>query len=442
MALPLEGIKILDLSTMLPGPFCSMILADFGAEVIKVEAVKGGDLFRGGVPKIGDTGGAFFQVNRNKKSITLNLKSEEGKEIFYKLAKDADVVLEQYRPGIVKKLGVDYETIKAINPKIVYCSLSGYGQTGPYRLTSGHDLNYISYAGILGLTARKGQTPTIPGVQIADIGGGALYAAIGILIALMGVKQNGVGQYVDTSMLDGAVSWLPVLANDYFVKGVSPKAAENILNGQNACYEVYETADGRYISIGAIEPHLWANFCDAIGKEEFKLWQRDLTKQDEMFACLREMFKSKTQAEWIEKLTGVDCCWAPVKNLEEVFADPQVLARDMVYEMTGDMAAVQQLISILLDNAFKYSDDGGEIRLSVYAQHKNKVIEVYNTCPPDSLGDIDRFFDRFYRADKSRTYDGGTGIGLAIARAIVQALGGSINAETSDGKSIVFRAVI
>ena len=270
MALPLEGIKILDLSTMLPGPFCSMILADFGAEVIKVEAVKGGDLFRGGVPKIGDTGGAFFQVNRNKKSITLNLKSEEGKEIFYKLAKDADVVLEQYRPGVVKKLGVDYETIKAINPKIVYCSLSGYGQTGPYRLTSGHDLNYISYAGILGLTARKGQTPTIPGVQIADIGGGALYAAIGILIALMGVKQNGVGQYVDTSMLDGAVSWLPVLANDYFVKGVSPKAAENILNGQNACYEVYETADGRYISIGAIEPHLWANFCDAIGKEEFK----------------------------------------------------------------------------------------------------------------------------------------------------------------------------
>lgn len=334
MALPLEGVKILDLSTMLPGPFCSMILADFGAEVIKVEAVKGGDLFRGGVPKIGDTGGAFFQVNRNKKSITLNLKSDEGKEIFYKLAKDADVVLEQYRPGVVKKLGVDYETIKAINPKIVYCSLSGYGQTGPYRLTSGHDLNYISYAGILGLTARKGQTPTIPGVQIADIGGGALYAAIGILIALMGVKRNGVGQYVDTSMLDGAVSWLPVLANDYFVKGVSPKAAENILNGQNACYEVYETKDGRYISIGAIEPHLWANFCDAIGKEEFKAYQRDLTKQDEMFAYLRDMFKSKTQAEWIEKLSGVDCCWAPVKNLEEVFADPQVVARDMVYEMT------------------------------------------------------------------------------------------------------------
>lgn len=333
MNLPLEGIKVLDLSTMLPGPFCTMILADFGAEVIKVEAVKGGDLFRGGVPKIEDTGGAFFQVNRNKKSITLNLKSDEGKEIFYKLAKDADVVIEQYRPGVVKKLGVDYETIRAINPKIIYCSLSGYGQTGPYRLLSGHDLNYISYAGILGLTARKGQTPTIPGVQIADIGGGALYAAIGILLALMGVKQNGVGQYVDTSMMDGAISWLPVLATDYFVKGTSPKPAEGILIGQNACYEVYETGDGRYISIGAIEPHLWANFCDKIGKEEFKLWQRDLSKQDEMFAYLREMFKSRTQAEWIEFLAGVDCCWAPVLDLAEVFSDPHALARDMVFEM-------------------------------------------------------------------------------------------------------------
>lgn len=333
MSLPLEGIKILDLSTMLPGPFCTMILADFGAEVIKVEAVNGGDLFRGGVPKIGDTGGAFFQVNRNKKSVTLNLKADEGKEIFYRLVKDADVVIEQYRPGVVKKLGVDYDTVKAINPRIVYCSLSGYGQTGPYRLLSGHDLNYISYAGILGLTARKGQTPTIPGVQIADIGGGALYAAIGILIALMGVKQNGVGQYVDTSMMDGAISWLPVLANDYFVNGKSPKAAENILNGQNACYEVYETADGRYISIGAIEPHLWANFCDKIGREDYKAWQRDLTKQDVMFTELRALFKTRTQAEWIEFLDGVDCCWAPVKDLAEVFADPHAIARDMVFEM-------------------------------------------------------------------------------------------------------------
>ncbi len=334
MALPLEGIKVLDLSTMLPGPFCTMILADFGAEVIKIEAVKGGDLFRGAKPMLQDTGGAFFQVNRNKKSISLNLKSEEGKEIFYKLAKDADVVIEQYRPGVVTKLGVDYETIKAVNPKVVYCSLSGYGQDGPYRLLSGHDLNYISYAGILGLTARQGQPPTLPGVQIADIGGGALYATIGILLALSAVKLNGVGQYVDSSMLDGAVSWLPILAAEYFVNGTAPTTAGAILTGQNACYEVYETKDGRYISIGAVEPHLWANFCDKIGKEEYKEAQRIIDKQPEMFRYLRELFKTKTQSEWCRFLDGVDCCWAPVLSIDEVFDNEQIKHRDMVFDMT------------------------------------------------------------------------------------------------------------
>lgn len=350
MGLPLEGIKILDLSTMLPGPFCTMILADFGAEVIKIEAVKGGDLFRGAKPMLQDTGGAFFQVNRNKKSISLNLKSEEGREIFYKLAKDADVVIEQYRPGVVEKLGVDYNTIKAINPKVVYCSLSGYGQNGPYRLLSGHDLNYISYAGILGLTARQGQPPTLPGVQIADIGGGALYAAVGILLALMGVKQNGTGQYVDTAMLDGAVSWLPILAAEYFVNGKAPEAGGAILIGQNACYEVYETRDGRYISIGAVEPHLWANFCDKIGKEEFKQWQRAIDKQPEMFTYLRALFKTKTQKEWCEVLNGVDCCWAPVLNIDEVFKNEQVKYRDMVFDMAdprGQYGTIKEIGSAI-----------------------------------------------------------------------------------------------
>lgn len=331
---------------MLPGPFCTMILADYGAEVIKIEAVRGGDLFRGTKPMLGDTGGAFFQVNRNKKSVSLNLKTEEGREIFYKLAREADVIVEQFRPGVVDKLGVGYETIRAINPKIVYCSLSGYGQDGPYRLLSGHDLNYISYAGILGLTARQGQTPTLPGVQIADIGGGALYAAVGILLALMGVKQNGAGQYVDTAMLDGAVSWLPILAAEYFVNGEPPKAGGSMLLGRNACYEVYETKDGRYISIGAVEPHLWANFCDRIGREDFKSWQRELDRQPEMFDYLRKLFKTRTQKEWCAFLTGVDCCWAPVLHIDEVFDDPQVKSRDMVFDMTdpkGQYGVVKEI---------------------------------------------------------------------------------------------------
>lgn len=354
MALPLEGIKILDLSTMLPGPFCTMILADFGAEVIKVEAPKSGDLFRGTKPLVEDTGGVFFQVNRNKKSITLNLKSEEGREVFYRLAKDADVIIEQYRPGVVKRLGVDYESIKAINPRIVYCSLSGYGQNGPYEQLSGHDLNYISYAGILGLTARQGQAPTLPGVQIADIGGGALYAAIGILLALMARERNGTGQFVDTSMLDGAVSWLPIVASDYFVTGQPPKAGSAMLIGRNACYEVYETKDGRYISIGAVEPHLWANFCDKIGKEEFKAWQRVSEKQAEMFAYLRDLFQTKTQAEWCSFLDGVDCCWSPVLNIDEVFSDPQVLHRNMVFDMVDP--AAQYGIIRQIGSAIKLSE--------------------------------------------------------------------------------------
>ena len=333
MNLPLEGIKILDLSTMLPGPLCTMMMADFGAEVIRVEPTKGGDLWRNSVPQIEDVGGAYLQVNRNKKSINLNLKSDEAKEIFYTMAKDADVIVEQYRPGVAARLGIDYETIKAINPKIVYCSLSGFGQTGPYKLLSGHDINYISYAGILGLTARRGQTPAIPGVQIGDIGGGAFYAAIGILIALMGVKNNGVGQYVDTAMLDGALTMLPFMAASYLANGEALKPNGNILIGQLACYDVYETKDGRYISIGGVEAHLWGNFCDKIGKEEFKAWQRDVSKQPEMFEYMTELFKTKTLAEWCEELDGVDCCWSPVLSIDEVFNDPQVKHRDMVLEM-------------------------------------------------------------------------------------------------------------
>lgn len=344
--LPLSGIKVLDLSALLPGPFCTMILADFGAEVIKIESVKGGDLFRSSKPLLEDTGGVFFQVNRNKKSIALDLKREEGRQIFYDLVKTADVVIEQYRPGVVKRLGVDYDTIHKINPRIVYCSLSGYGQTGPYQQLSGHDLNYISYAGILGLTARQEQAPTIPGVQIADIGGGALYAAIGILLALRARDQSGIGQYVDTSMLDGAVSWLPIAASDYFMTGEPPKPGSAMLLGRNACYEVYETKDGRFISIGAVEPHLWANFCEKIQKPEYIEWQRVVEKQPEMFQTLRALFKTKTQAEWCEFLKDVDCCWAPVLQLDEVFQNPQIQARDMIFEMEdpqGQYGAVRQI---------------------------------------------------------------------------------------------------
>ena len=269
MKMPLEGIRVLDLSTMYPGPVCTMTLADFGADVIRVEPTNGGDLWRYSLPLVNGLGMPYLQVNRNKKSICLNLKSTSGREIFYHLAENADVVVEQYRPGVAKRLGVDYETLEKINPKIVYCSISGFGQTGPYRLKAGHDINYISYAGILGLTARSNERPTIPGVQVGDVCGGALYALSGILIALIGAKQTGRGQYIDTAMFDGAVSMMHWNASSYLANGEAMQPQGNILIGQLACYNVYETKDGRYISLGAVESHLWTNFCEKIGHPEF-----------------------------------------------------------------------------------------------------------------------------------------------------------------------------
>lgn len=346
MKLPLEGIKVLDLSTMLPGPLCTMIMADFGAEVIRVEPTKGGDLWRNSLPLVNGLGHPYMQVNRNKKSMDLNLKSDEGKAIFYRMVKDADVVIEQYRPGVADRLGIGYQKIREINPKIVYCSLSGYGQDGPYSQKAGHDINYVSYAGILGLTVRKGQVPTIPSVQIADIGGGALYAAISILIALRGVDQNGTGQYIDVSMLDGAMSWMPFLASSYLANGVAMEPNGNILIGQLACYEVYETKDGRFLSLGSVELHLWEKFCELIGKPEYVAWQRDVSRQPEMFAYLRELFKSKSLAEWCEILADVDCCWSPVQTIDEGVEDPQVRHRGMVVELTdpqGEYGTVKVL---------------------------------------------------------------------------------------------------
>ena len=292
----------------------------------------------------------YLQVNRNKKSICLNLKDPEAKEIFYRLVKDADVVVEQYRPGVAQRLGVDYDTLKKLNEKIVYCSISGFGQTGPYRLLAGHDINYISYAGILGLTARKGECPVLPGVQIGDVSGGALYAVIGILMALMGVKQTGKGQYIDTAMFDGAVSMMHWNASSCLAGGEAMQPQGNILIGQLACYNVYETKDARYISLGAVEAHLWGNFCEKIGHPEFTDSQRKIEKQHDMIAFLRTLFRSKTLEEWKQFLADTDCCWSPVATVDEVMNDPQVMARGMITEMTdpqGEYGTVKFIASPL-----------------------------------------------------------------------------------------------
>jgi len=333
MTAALEGVKVLDLTRLLPGPYCSMMLADFGAEVIKIEQPGRGDYIRHDPPLVQDTGGAFLLLNRNKKSLTLNLKSPAGREIFQKLAATADVVLEGFRPGVARRLGIDYETLRALNPGLVYCSLTGYGQDGPYARRAGHDINYIGYAGALGLTGRAGGEPALPGVQIADLGGGALMAAAGILLALLARVKTGCGQYVDVAMLDGVVSWLPIAAGHYFAGGDAQRRGETRLTGRYACYDVYRTADGAYLALGALEEQFWAEICRYFGREEFIPWQFVDEKQPLLRAFLREQFAARTRAQWEEVLSSLDACLSPVLELSEVFSDAQVLHREMVQEM-------------------------------------------------------------------------------------------------------------
>lgn len=222
MSLLLEGVRVLDLTWLLPGPFCTMILADLGAEVVKVEEPKSGDYLRFQNPLIKKESVFFLNLNRNKKSLCLNMKSPTGRDIFKTLSKKFDVIVEGFRPGVMERLGVGYEEVKKINPKIIYCSITGYGQDGPYKYRVGHDINYIGFGGILGITGMKGGSPVIPGVQIADLAGGGLYPVIGILAALFSRGRTGKGQYIDVSMLDGIVSLIHVLAGDFFAEGKIP----------------------------------------------------------------------------------------------------------------------------------------------------------------------------------------------------------------------------
>ncbi|MHB1127615.1 MAG: CaiB/BaiF CoA transferase family protein [Bacillota bacterium] len=328
----LEGITVLDLTRLLPGPFCTMFLADFGAEVIKVEEPGQGDYGRVSLPLINGIGSRHLLLNRNKKSITLNMKSPQGRQIFLEMAKSADVIVESFRPGVTRRLGIDYDTVKEINPRIIYCAISGYGQDGPYEQVAGHDINYIGIAGLLGNTGERGGPPVIPGVQVADLGGGGMLAALGILMALMARERQGVGQFVDISMLDGSVAWLMDAAARRFA-GESLSRGEQRLTGGLACYQVYETRDGKFISVGALEDKFWRNLCTKLGREDLiPLHQGPPEQQQETIGILREIFKTKTRDEWSGELFDADACCAPVLDLEEAFSDPQVLHRGMVLE--------------------------------------------------------------------------------------------------------------
>lgn len=318
----LDGIKVVDLSRLLPGPYCSMVLADHGAEVIAIEdrRFKSDDLY-------------FSDVNRNKRHMTLNLKSDEGKEIFFKLASEADVVLEGFRPGVVERLGVDYASVKKINPGIVYCSISGYGQDGPLKESVGHDVNYISRAGILDLIGEKGSAPAIPAVQFADIAGGGMNGVIGVLLALYERQHSGMGQYIDISMTDGMLGFLTL---PYFLqkKTAQPqKRSETMLSHRFGCYNTYETKDNRYLAIGAVESRFWQNLCGHLNISEYTDLQYDEKRREEIIAKLRGIFRQKTLTQWDKEFSQLDVCFSKVQSLDEVLDDPLFRQRGMVIEM-------------------------------------------------------------------------------------------------------------
>ena len=321
---PLSGIRILDLSRLLPGPYATLLMADLGAEVIKIETPRVGDYARHAPPEFGGND-MFYLLNRGKKSVGLNYRNKRGREIFLQLADTADVIIETFKPGSVDKWKIGYDVVKERNPGVVYCSLSGYGQDGPYRLRAGHDLNYVALAGMLGLNGVSGQAPVVPGVQVADLGG-AMMATIAILGALMGRERSSEGAYLDISMLDTVVSlMMPVAGGWWHGTGQVPAAGKTPLGGALPCYGVYETQDGHYLTFGAIEPPFWSTFCE-------KTERPDLLKSafvQEHIPQINELFKTRTRAEWLQLFEGHDVCLEPINTLEEAFNDPQIQHRGL-----------------------------------------------------------------------------------------------------------------
>lgn len=339
---PLQSIRVLDLSRLLPGPFCTMLLADFGAEVIKIEAPELGDYARHYEPKIDENSVMFHSLNRNKKSVTLDLKTDEGKDQFLQMVGKADVVVESFRPGVMKRLGLDFPVLEKINPRLIYCA--GYGQTGPYAEMPGHDINYISYAGLLELMGEKDGKPIVPAVQVADLAGGAYPAVTGILLALLEREKSGKGQFIDISMMDGVISLLQSTLPNYLMKNIPSKRGEQMLSGGLACYEVYQTKDGRWLAVGALEMKFWRIFCQKLGKPE---WIPLLNEPDEVQYKLthdiQTVMYTKTLAEWMDIFEDAEACVSPVLTFAELVNHPQVQVRRMFETIEQDGIPVKHI---------------------------------------------------------------------------------------------------
>lgn len=342
---PLGHLKILDFSTLLPGPYATMMLADMGADVLRVEAPDRIDLTKVMPPHDGGVSTAHAYLNRGKRSLSLDLKKAGSAEEIKRLVADYDIVIEQFRPGVMDRLGIGYEVLKAINPRLIYCAITGYGQTGPYKDRAGHDINYLALAGVSSHCGRKETGPPPLGIQVADVAGGSHHAVMGILAAVVHRQQTGEGQYIDISMTDAAFALNAMAGAACLAGGQEPEPESALLNG-GSFYDYYQTKDQRWLSVGSLEPQFSARLCDTLGLPEMKshALSQDPRHQQEMKAALKKAIGGKTLAEWQGIFARQDACVEPVLTLSEAAEHPQLKARNMVIEVARQDGSHQRQI--------------------------------------------------------------------------------------------------
>lgn len=377
---PLAGIRVVDLSRFLPGPFCSQILGDYGAEITKVED-RSGDPVRYNLPHLAGESAQFFSVNRNKRSLTLDLRKNQGRVIFKKLAAASDVIIDGFRPGTMDSLGLSYQVLKDINPGLVYCSLTAFGSTGPWRDSPSHDINVTGLAGITELTGRKDGPPAISVVQLSAVSG-SLYAALAILMALLHRNRTGLGQFCDVAMLDSAVSLTGYSMAECCAIQHSPLRGTTRLTGGFAYFNIYETSDSRYLSLGASETKFWVKFCQGINKPEYIRFHKDPSRQDEMIRGIQAAIKGKSQQEWME-IFGDEICVTPVLNFDEVCDHPQIKDRNSLiklkdFEETG-------IDLVLPGPVIRFSDQSVDVKLDFpgLGQHSTEILLELGYTPEE-----------------------------------------------------------
>ncbi|MFS0553852.1 CaiB/BaiF CoA transferase family protein [Brevibacillus sp. 179-C9.3 HS] len=358
----LSGLKILDFSTLLPGPFATMMLADMGADVLKVESPHREDMAKHLPPMDGEVSATFAHLHRSKRSLALDLKTEEAREVVYELIKEYDIVVEQFRPGVMDRLGIGYEKLKVLNPRIIFCSISGYGQTGPLRDRAGHDINYLSLAGVASYSSRKNEAPVPSGIQVADLAGGSMPAVIGILAAVYHRERTGEGQYIDVSITDVVFALNALYGPGYLVGEIEPEAESLLLNGGHF-YDYYETKDQRYFSVGSLEPQFQARLCERIGDPQLSDLGNSRRRDDQQAfkARLSELFKQKTFAEWVTIFSDdFDGCVEPVLKFSESVNHAHIKARELLVSVPKLQGGEQKQIAFPI----KFSSQPAEYRFA------------------------------------------------------------------------------